>query len=389
MKVLICDYAGNSAQWIDEFIIKENFEVVGTITPATDKKLLIENSSWEYLLIFEQRNRNFFVSLMQFMNIPPQRVIYALDWESWAEHPLALYTLINPKGSGQLAYRTFSFHTAKDLNYFMSCTTANGLHYLATSRDVVIMKKMYTSREVWAENEMKLFHLLAKIFYGIDGSEEGLFLDLGANIGTTGIYFTKMLAPNLKLLAFEPDPENFKLLRTNLILNNAEEKAVIENYGLGEENSEMTMFRDPLNPGANGLFKLNSEQETETVKIIPLDKYFAEKNLSPKDVKYIWIDTEGFEAQVLLGAKNILTENPAPIFMEFNPRMWQQSGYLYKMIELLSNFYEGYVWVRAVMETKKIEVLPMEKLLEFKDLPYSIGGLGDIFLVHELKEVAK
>lgn len=99
MKVLICDFTGNSAQWIDEFINKENFEVVGTITPSTDKKLLAENS-WEYLLVFESNSRQFFMTLMQFMNIPLNRVIFAFDPDSWSEHPAALYTLLNPQGGG-------------------------------------------------------------------------------------------------------------------------------------------------------------------------------------------------------------------------------------------------------------------------------------------------
>ncbi|MBQ7199732.1 MAG: FkbM family methyltransferase, partial [Selenomonadaceae bacterium] len=279
MKVLICDYTGNSAQWIDEFIIKENVEIVGTITPATDKNLLAEKSSWEYLLIFEQGNKKFFMSLAHFMNIPPQRVIFALDWNSWAAHPAAMYTLLNPQGGGQLAYRILHFKTARQFNYFTSCTTADGLHYVATSKDNYVIRPMYLNNKNHAEHEMKLFQLLTKIFYGIDGSE-GLFLDLGANIGTTGIYFTKILAPNLKLLAFEPDPENFKLLRANLILNDMEEKTIAENYGLGDVENEMTMYRDIYNPGHNGIFSNDSGVEAETVKIIPLDKYFAEKNIS-------------------------------------------------------------------------------------------------------------
>ena len=285
-------------------------------------------------------------------------------------------------------YRILSFNTARQLNYFTTCTTSDGLHYVATSQDKYIIKKMYIDRTNFAEDEMKLFKMLVKLFYGIDDSE-GLFLDLGANIGTSGIYFTKVLSPGLKLLAFEPDPENFKLLRTNLVLNDMEENATAENYGLGIEESEMTIYRDAVNPGHNGLYSNDSGVAGETVRIIPLDKYFTEKNLSPKDVKYIWIDTEGFEPQVLIGMKNILTANPAPIFMEFNPRIWQQSGYFDKMMKFFNGLYENYVWVAKTIVTGQIEVYPIEKLLEFKNSQANFGTLGDIFLIHELKGVAE
>ncbi len=382
MKVLICDYTGIAAQWIDENLFKENLEIVGTINPATDKKLLAENS-WEYLLLFEQGARPFFMTLMQFMNIAPERVIFALDAGSWAMHPAAMYTLLKPSGGGLEAYRLLTFNTARQLNYFMSCTTADDLHYIATSKDDIILGTMYLKRKTWSEEDMKLFHSLAQKFYGIDDGE-GLFLDLGANIGTTGVYFLKQLTPKLKLLAFEPDPENFKLLRANLILNDVYEKAVVENFGLGDKESEMTMYRAPLNPGANKLFadENNPKQESELIKIITLDKYFADKKISPKDVKYVWIDTEGFEPPILLGMKNILTENPAPIFMEFNPHVYKKSGYYEKMMKFLSELYVGYVWIQQNTPENQIIVNPIEKLWEYQNYPTQ---LGDIFLVHKLE----
>ena len=100
MKILICDYTGNSAKWIEDYAIKDNLEIVGTISPATDKKLLAENS-WDYLLIFEQGARPFFMTLMQFMNISPERVIFALDAGSWAMHPAAMFALLQPQRGGR------------------------------------------------------------------------------------------------------------------------------------------------------------------------------------------------------------------------------------------------------------------------------------------------
>ncbi len=245
---------------------------------------------------------------------------------------------------------------------------------------------MYQSRQNFAQVHMRLFYQMANSFYQIDNNS-GLFLDLGANIGTTGIYFLKKLTPNLKLLAFEPDAENFKMLRLNLILNDLEEKTIAENYGLGIEESEQVMYRAATNPGANTLIEENTLNKrytglsTATVKIISLDKYFEEKNLNAEDIKYIWIDTEGFEPQVLLGAQNILRKNPAPIFMEFNPQLWQKSGFYEKMMELLSELYESYIWIEEALSTSKAITYPLEKLWEFQNFTADCGELGDIFLI--------
>ncbi|MBQ7477162.1 MAG: FkbM family methyltransferase [Selenomonadaceae bacterium] len=385
MKVLVCDYAGISAQWIEQYAIKENLEVVGTITPETDKKLLTENS-WDYVLVFEgkSKSRKFFEELFQFMGIENSRVIYAVDENSWATHPSATYELLKKNG-GQIAHRALTFDAAKNFHYFIAATTADGFHYVATSKDIFIIRQAYIKRRNWADTEMKIFHDLVKKFYDVDDSS-GLFLDLGANIGTTGIYFTKKFAPNLKLLAFEPDPENFKLLRVNLILNDADENSVVENFGLGEVESEMELYHVIDNPGGSGvysnLFAGQEDSPAETVKIISLDKYFAEKNLSAKDVKYIWIDTEGFEAQVLFGMKNILAENPAPIFMEFNPDLYKKAGVYDKWVEFLSQFYEGWIFIHDIFRNKEIELHRIEELLKFQNDKRMAGG--DIFLIHKL-----
>lgn len=100
MKILICDYVGNSKQWLDQFTIKKNYEVVGTITPDSNQKSLLSEKSWDYLLIFEQNSRDFFKTLLQFFNIAEERTIYAMDYKSWAAHPSAVFEIVNPNSGG-------------------------------------------------------------------------------------------------------------------------------------------------------------------------------------------------------------------------------------------------------------------------------------------------
>ena len=180
----------------------------------------------------------------------------------------------------------------------------------------------------------------------------------------------------MKLIAFEPDAENFKLLRVNTILNDMEDKATLVNCGLGDKFDTMTMYRDLSNPAANGVFKVSEGASTETIKIIPLDSYFAENKIAAEEVKYIWIDTEGFEPQVLLGAKNLLTKNPAPIFMECNLRAWDKSGRFDDMLALLSEHYPYFIHVQG---GEKIYPLYVLKTIERPD--NTLGQIGDIFLI--------
>ena len=187
----------------------------------------------------------------------------------------------------------------------------------------------------------------------------------------------------MKLLAFEPDPENFKLLRVNTILNDLEDKATLVNCGLGDKFDELTMYRDLKNPGHNNFTEPKKNVPTEKIKVIPLDSYLAENKIDAAEIKYIWIDTEGFEAQVLLGAKNFLNQNAPPIFMECNQLAWKNSGKLEEMVALLKSVgYTHYILfpLPGIKFTEKL--YPLDNLLILPEsLKPPLGQTGDIFLI--------
>ena len=376
-KVLVWDYTGISAQWLEQAADMKYVEVVGTIT-SKDRvpELLLKRDAWEWLLIFEQGMREFFDVTILALKLPPERVIYALDMNSWLQHPKAAFALTDMQWGG--IPLNLNFAISRQLSNYLACTV-EGLNYVGTSADNYVIRHMYINRTNYAAKNMKTFQELAQKFYGVDDGA-GYFLDLGANIGTTGIYFTKKLAPNLKLLAFEPDPENFKLHRINLLLNDiGDDKATLINCGLGDKCDEMKMYRDLQNPGHNNLTEPKAGVPTETVKIIPLDNYLAENNIAAQDVKYIWIDTEGFEPQVLLGAKNLLRENPAPIFMECNLGAWDKSGCFDDMIALLAEKYSHLIHIAS----GELTLYPLDAIRTVGKTKAGIGGNGDIFLIRK------
>ena len=86
-KVLIWDYAGVSSHLLKQVINKKYVEVIGTITPAEPvPEILFKNDAWDWLLIFENGMRNFFESAVRVSKLPSDKVIYALDINSWFKH---------------------------------------------------------------------------------------------------------------------------------------------------------------------------------------------------------------------------------------------------------------------------------------------------------------
>ena len=111
LKVLVLDYVGNSVQWLQDCTLRDKYEIVKTLTPDSEKSdvALLMTDIWDYLLVFENGMRNVFEKIVEMAKISTEQYIYALDWNSWAEHPAAIYSLLNPNGGGAVRVYSFEF----------------------------------------------------------------------------------------------------------------------------------------------------------------------------------------------------------------------------------------------------------------------------------------
>ena len=388
IKLVLWDYTGQSLTWCGKFLKPNVAQIVRTLKPDdVDQAEVILRGDWDYVLIFDDKDsREIFdemLSTMRAMNFSTDNIIFAKTITSWLDKSAAVYSLLNPL-TAEKTFRWLNFVNHRKWHRYTACD-AEEIHYVGTSADDYIIGYSYINNKNDSTDKMKTFHALAKKYYGTDDGD-GYFLDLGANIGTTGIYFLKKLAPNLKLFAVEPDAENFKLLRVNLILNDMDSRATLVNCGLGDKFDTLTMYRDLKYPVRNSVFNYLNDTVSETIQIAPTDYLLAESEIVPEEVKYIWIDTEGFEAQVLLGAQNLLAKSNAAVFMECNLLAWKNSGLLEKMIDMLKDFgYENFISVKEFLQTDKEKIYPIENLLvavNYAKPP--LGQTGDIFLIKNL-----
>jgi hypothetical protein len=162
-------------------------------------------------------------------------------------------------------------------------------------------------------------------------NKDDVVLDIGSNIGLMTIPFSKMVGKNGKIIAYEPQPNIFKVLCGNVAINNLDNVEVF-NLCVGDSNESLYLpnidYKQQSNFGGISLVK-NGDI---TVKQIRLDDInFDRLNL-------IKIDVEGMEINVLKGGKNTLT-NKRPILYVENDRK-NNSELL--LNELFSNNYDCY-----------------------------------------------
>lgn len=128
-------------------------------------------------------------------------------------------------------------------------------------------------------------------------NENDVFIDIGANIG---LYTVLAARRGALVIAFEPDPFNYKRLVRNIGLNRFRENQVtLHSCALGKETGEVTLRR-PLNNNY-GMASMVTRHAPDGVEV-PLRR--LDDLLKVSGQRYIVkMDVEGAELQVLEGAR--------------------------------------------------------------------------------------
>ena len=126
------------------------------------------------------------------------------------------------------------------------------------------------------------------------------------------------------IYAFEPSPTPKKLLAEHLRLNGLADRVTICDFALSDAEGTATFYASGIS-GKSALSDVNIGQRAEAVKVpvTTIDAYCQAKKIRPSLIK---IDVEGFEFNVLNGARNTLKEARPSILVELHPMFWPALG---------------------------------------------------------------
>lgn len=139
----------------------------------------------------------------------------------------------------------------------------------------------------------------------------GAMLDVGANIGNHALYLSDKFDA---VHCFEPNPTTLKLLRDNLALN-AATNIHIHPVGLGARPGSLPFHEDKSNLGVSR-FVAEPGEDTVALEVLTGDSVVADRKIA--DVRYIKVDVEGFEPEVLEGLRQTIAGFQPVVTFEYN-----------------------------------------------------------------------
>lgn len=200
--------------------------------------------------------------------------------------------------------------------------------YVVATSDTIIGKRLFSRGTFDLQKLERAFEILR--VEQPDAMPEVL-LDVGANVGSICIPAVRRGMVK-RAIAFEPDAENFRLLRINVLLNAVEDRVECHEVALGEVAGVATLAFNPDNHGDHRIVAaVPPGIGSREVAVHVLDSYLPQ---GAGNTWMVWLDVQGFEPEVLAGASRAMAAG-WPIVMEFTPGDMASRGTFGKLMELI------------------------------------------------------
>ena len=150
------------------------------------------------------------------------------------------------------------------------------------------------------------------------------FLDVGANLGYYTALATRVVGPNGRVLAVEPDPDSFDYLEQTIAANAV---GNVQAFPVAASDAPATLplYISTDNRGDNRLYASGEDRPQVEVAARPLDALLSENKIETVDL--IKIDVQGYEPKVIAGLRETITASQnLTLLTEFWPQGIDEAG---------------------------------------------------------------
>jgi len=202
------------------------------------------------------------------------------------------------------------------------------------------------------------YDLEERLLLGSELPADGVFVDIGANVGLYTITAGKALGRQGRILAFEPNPRTMARLRFNVAANFGDvaqsPEILLLNLGVADKDSEFELQIDQSNLGASSIARRNrsrapasTQRQSVVIRCRPLLDVLAQHGVQRVDV--LKIDIEGAEDVALapylrgappaLLARNVIIENSQELWDTDLDALFRERGYRLRFRNRMNSVY--------------------------------------------------
>ena len=254
------------------------------------------------------------------------------------KYPTATLKITN--GREAVGHEIYLIRQKKYLKKPIEKKIVNGHYIYLNPKDTAVISPAIAEDGLY---EPEVTALLKKIL-----KKDAIVVDVGANIGWYTLLAAKTVGVNGKVIAFEPAPENYRLLKKSIKINNFNNVIA---YRLCVSNISGTnkLYLGTQNLGGHSL-KTKSGNNSIDVKTTTLDTTL--KELHVENVDLLKIDVEGAEPEVIEGCLHYLSNRKIKnIFLEWNAHFWENRR---DLLEIIIRNYEIYEFFKSPFLIRKI-----------------------------------
>lgn len=219
----------------------------------------------------------------------------------------------------------------------------------AEYRDLLFVEPTLSEGKLFVHGELPEFRMLERAVSILREAgrlpQSPTIVDVGAHVGTTTI---SALAHHgfARAVAIEPDPDNVKLLRANLVLNDLTDRVHVVAAAASDTSGTAPFLPGSRDEGAYRWMKGKLTDEPSPgsllVDTVTLDQLVGNGLVDPAATGLLWLDCQKHEEPVLRSA-SAFVEHGVPIVLALRPHLLTDSS---PLVLQLTDAYEQVVHLR-------------------------------------------
>jgi FkbM family methyltransferase len=247
----------------------------------------------------------------------------------------------------------------------------DGLRYVVSTHDKAVGRNTFINGAFEAETLRRMLVGLERL--GITALRGMTVIEVGANIGTETVSLLKQHGVE-RVIAFEPDAENARLLRANLALNGVHDRAEVHEMALSDVDATLLLEQSVENHGDHRIRVADvhgpdmfNERDRLTVEVSArrIDSLAEAGEVDLDTVDLVWMDAQGHEGHVLAGAQQLIASG-IPVLTEYWPYGLNRAGGLDRFHALVADGYGTVIDLRTGRD-EPISALPAARVSQLAD----------------------